>query len=93
MFDKAKAEELQKAFEVIPHFKDVQYEWDFGSNYDIVTEYLPFLPARTKYTLDMNNFYLKTVPGLDEKLRTINWNDKRICSIDCWKIQQLNILI
>ena len=81
----------QKTFEVIPHIKNIQYKWSIGSNYDIVTEYLPLLPAKTKYTLAMNNFDLKTVPGLDEKLRMLNWNDKRICSISCWIIQQLNI--
>ena len=73
------------------HIKDIQYQWDFRSDYDIVSEYLTLLPARTKYTLFMSYFDLKTVPDLDEKLRTLNWNDKRIDSIDCWKIQQLNI--
>ena len=75
------------------HVKDIQYEWFIGSNYDIVSEYLPLLPARTKYTFNMNNYNLKIDPDLDEKLRTLNWNDKRIYSISCWKIQQLNILI
>ena len=93
MFDKAKAEELQKAFEVMSHFKDIQYEWSIGSNYDIVTQYLPLLPVRTKYTLNMNKFNLKTVPGLDEKLRMLNWNDKRIDSIRCTTLHQLNVFL
>ena len=72
-------------------FKDIQYEWYFRSNYDIVTEYLPLFPARTKYTLHMDYFDLETDPDLDEKLRMLNWNDKRIYSMSCRKIQQLNI--
>ena len=72
------------------HIKDIQYQWDIGSKYDIVREYLPLLPTRTKYTLVMT-FDLKTDPGLDEKLRMLNWNDKRINSIWCWYLQQLNI--
>ena len=82
----------QKTFEVMSHFKNIQYEWSIGSNYDIVTEFLPLLPARTKYTLDMDNFDLKTDPDLDEKLRMLNWNEKRICSISSREIQKLNIL-
>ena len=89
-FDEAK-EENQKAFEVMSHIKDIEYFWDFRSGYDIVSQYLPLLPLRTKYTLDMDYFDLKTDPDFDGKLRMLNWNDKRIYSIDCWKIQQLNI--
>ena len=74
----------------MPHFKDIQYEWDFGSDYHIVSEYLALLPARTKYTLDIN-LDLKEHPDLDEKLRMLNWNDKRINSIRCWNLQQLNV--
>ena len=73
------------------HFKNIQYEWSIGSNYDIVTEYLPLLPARTKYTLSMNKYDLKIDPDLDEKLRMLNWNDKRIYSISSMTLQQLNI--
>ena len=91
MFDKFKVRELQKTIEVMPHIKDIQYEWDFGSNYDIVDKYLPLLPARTKYTLDMGYFKLKEYPDLDEKLRMLNWNDKRINSIYCMSLQQTNI--
>ena len=73
------------------YIKDIQYQWYFESNYDIVTEYLPLLPAKTKYTLNMGYFDLNNYPDLDEKLRTLNWNDKRIYSIKCLEIQQLNI--
>ena len=75
----------------MPHIKDIQYEWSIGSNYDIVSEYLPLLPARTKYTLSMNKYDLKIDPDLDEKLRMLNWNDKRIYSISSMTLQQLNI--
>ena len=75
----------------MPHVKNIEYEWDFGSDYDIVSKYLPLLPARTKYFLDMDYFNLKKYPGLDEKLRMLNWNDKRIYSIRWWKIQQLSV--
>ena len=86
-------EEKLKTFEVMPHIKDIQYEWYFGSNYHLVDKYLPLLPARTKYTLLMSYFNLRNHPDLDEKLRMLNWNDKRIDSIRCKKIQQLNIFI
>ena len=92
MFDKSRVEDNQKTFKVIPHFKDIQYEWSTKSNFNAVSLYLPLLPARTKYTLSISNFNLKTVPGLDEKLRMLNWNDKRIWSIECTDLQQLNIL-
>ena len=75
----------------MPHIKDIQYEWNLRSNYQLVSKYLPLLPARTKYTLDMFNFDLNEHPGLDEKLRMLNWNDKRIDSIKCMSLQQLNI--
>ena len=75
----------------MPHFKDIEHYWSFSSNYDLVNKYLPLLSARTKYTLDMSFVDLKKDPGLDEKLRMLNWNDKRIYSIRCWEIQQLNI--
>ena len=75
----------------MPHVKNIEYEWSIGSNYDIVTEYLPLLPARTKYTLFMDYFDLKKYPDLDEKLRMLNWTDKRIYSIRCLEIQKLNI--
>ena len=68
------------------YIKDIQYEWDFESTYNLVSKYLPLFPARTKYTLNMDNFDLKTDPDLDEKLRILNWNDKRIDSIRCWEI-------
>ena len=84
-------EENQKAIEVMPHIKDIQYEWDFSPNYDIFSKYLPLFPARTKYDLNMGLLDLKKYPGLDVKLRMLNWNDKRICSIDCMTLQQLNI--
>ena len=73
------------------HIKDIEFCWFIESNYDIVSEYLPLFTARTIYTLVMGGLDLKTDPDLDEKLRMINWNDKRIDSIDCWKIQQINI--
>ena len=75
------------------HIKDIQYEWYNGSDYDIINQYLPLLPARTKYTLSMNKYDLKIIPDLDEKLRKLNWNDKRIYSISSMTLQQLNILI
>ena len=77
----------------MPHIKNIQYEWSIGSDYDIVSEYLSLFPARTKYTLYMGYFDLKTVPDLDEKLRMLNWNEKRICSISCWEIHKLNIFL
>ena len=73
------------------HIKDIEYEWDFGSNYDIVTEYLPLLPARTKYNLFMDDFDLKIDLDLDEKLRMLNWNEKRIYSIYCLTVHKLNV--
>ena len=76
----------------MPHIKNIQYEWSIGSDYDIVSEYLSLFPARTKYILYMGYFDLKTVPDLDEKLRMLNWNEKRICSITSSKIQKLNFL-
>ena len=76
----------------MPHFKDIQYYWDFQSSYDIVCKHLPLLPARTKYTLDMSDFDLKTDSDFDESLRMINWKNKRICSISSREIQKLNIL-
>ena len=91
MFDKAKVEVNQKTIEAMSHIKDIQYIWNFRSDYDIVSKYLPLLPARTKYNLLMNYFNLKTNRKLDEKLRTLNWNDKRIYSISCWEIQQLKV--
>ena len=74
------------------HVKNIQYEWYFRSNYDLIDKYLPLFPARTKYTLFMDYFDLKKYPDLDEKLRMLNWNDKRICSISSREIQKLNIL-
>ena len=73
------------------HIKEIQYESNFRSNYHLVSEHLPLLPSRTKYTLDLASFNLKEYPDLDEKLRILNWNDKRIYSIHWWEIQQLNI--
>ena len=73
------------------HIKDIQYELCIWLNYDIVSKYLSLLPAKTKYTLSMDNSDLNTDPDLNEKLRIINWNDKRINSICWWEIQQLNI--
>ena len=93
LFDKAKVEEYQKTIEVMTHIKDIQYEWDIGSNYDFVNKYLPLLPSRTKYTLVMDYFDLKAVPDFYEKLRMLNWNDRRIYLIRCWEIQQLNVNI
>ena len=75
----------------MPHIKDIEYQWLIGTNYDIVSKYLPLLPAKTKYTLAMSGLDLKDYPGLDKKLRMLNWNDKRINSIYFWKVQQLNI--
>ena len=80
-----------KTIEVIPRIKDIEYEWNFISNYDIVSKYLPLIPARTKYSLAINFFDLKTDPGLNDRLRMLNWNDKRIDSIECVAVQQLNI--
>ena len=74
------------------YIKDIQYQWNFRSNYHFVDKYLSLFPARTKYFLDMNNFDLKTDSDLDDKLRMLNWNDKKICSISCMYLQQLNIL-
>ena len=91
IFDEAKVGELQKTFEVIPHIKDIEYFWDLSSSYQLVNKYLPSLPAKTKYFLYMNNLDLKTDPEFDEKLRMLNWIDKRIYSIDCNTLQQLNI--
>ena len=92
MIDKAKVEDNQKTIEVMSHIKDIQYEWDFKSDYDIVSEYLPLLPARTKYTLFMDYFDLNKYPDMDEKLRFLNWNEKIIYSISSTTLQQLNIL-
>ena len=75
------------------HIKDIQYEWYIGSNYDIVSKYLPLLPARTKYTLIMGDLDFETDPDLDKKLRMINWNKKRIYSIRSQALQQLNIFL
>ena len=91
MFDNENEEENQKAIKVIPHIKDIEYKWNFGSNYNLVSKYLSLLPARTKYSLDMDNLDLIKVPDLDEKLRMLNWNDKRIDSIHCMSLQQINI--
>ena len=91
MFELAEVEEYRKTIEVIPHIKYIEYHWNFRSNYYLTDKYLPLLPARTKYFLDMNNLDLKTVPDLDEKLRMLNWNDKRIYSIYCMTIQRINI--
>ena len=73
------------------HIKDIQYQWDFGSNYDIISKYITLFPARTKYNLHLFRFNSNNYPDLDEKLRMLNWNDKRIDSIRCMTLQQLNI--
>ena len=73
------------------HIKDIEYIWDLSSSYQLVNKYLPSLSARTKYFLFMNSLDLKTDPEFNEKLRKLNWNDKRIYSIDCNTLQQLNI--
>ena len=91
IFDEAKVGELQKTFEVMSHIKDIEYFWDLSSSYQLVNKYLPSLPAKTKYFLCMNNLDLKTDLEFDEKLRMLNWIDKRIYSIDCNTLQQLNI--
>ena len=73
------------------HIKDIQYQWDIRSNYYLVDECLPLLPARTKYTLYLTYLDLKKDPDFDEKLRMLNWNDKRINEIVCTALQKLNI--
>ena len=91
MFDNAEVEEFQKTIEVMPHVKHIQFEWYISSNYHLVNKYLPLFPARSKYDLSMD-LNLKTDPYLDEKLRMINWNDKRIYSIECGYLQQLSVI-
>ena len=92
MFDyESQVEEYLKINEVMSHIKDIQSGWDFKSNYHLMDKYFPLLPARTKYTLFINNLDLNEHPDFAEKLRMLNWNDKRIDSIECWKIQQLII--
>ena len=73
------------------HIKDIQYKWNIRSSYDIVSQYLHLFPARTIYDLYMDNFGLNRCSDLDEKLRMLNWNDKRIDSIHGQALQQLNI--
>ena len=87
MFDEAKVEEYHKTIEVIPHIKDIQHYWDFRSNYQLIDKYLPLFPARTRHMLDISSLDLSTVPDLDEKLRMLDWNDKRIYSIRCKPLQ------
>ena len=73
------------------HIKNIEYEWDFKSDFDFVNEYLPLLPPRTKYNLFMDYFDLKIDPDFDEKLRMLNWNDKKIYIINNMNLQQLHI--
>ena len=75
----------------MPHIKENEYLWDLSSSYQLVNKYLPSYSARTKYFLSMDKYDLKTDPEFDEKLRMLNWNDKRIYSINCNTLQQLNI--
>ena len=92
MLDEAKVEEYQKTIEVMPHIKDIEYQWKFRSSHNLVDKYFSLFPVRTKYFLLIDSFDLKTDPDLDEKLRMLDWNNKRICSIDCITLQQLSIL-
>ena len=73
------------------HVKDVEYYWLFTSSYHLGDKYLPLFPARTKYFLAICDFDLKTNPNFNEELKILNWNDKRIDSIECIDLQQLNI--
>ena len=75
----------------MPHIKDIQYKWKIISNFYVASKYLPLFPARTKYFLAMGYLDLNSNTNVDEELRMLNWNDKRIYSIESWKIQQLNI--
>ena len=90
IFDEAKVEEYQKAIEVTPHIKENEYLWDFRSSYYIVDRYFPLLPARTKFFLNMNKYDLRGDPDLDEKLKMLNWNDKRIYLIECMTLSDEN---